>query len=445
MVVVPERETKQPKKIRPQSLSAIGDIDVFSQVNITTLPTPEDKLREMSRSQPITLVPIDVSGSGFNRQCELRASQRLSKIDIFACETKSLRKRRSRRQTVSGIPGHVFEEVNHMFRPSSGINLNARSASKERWERPRSMALDTYAPKLEKKRCKEKRRGKSLEILDVDEDESKLARSCSLRRSLRSLFKGKRTKSTDLWLEHRPESPEPPTREVGAPLTRSRSLPRSLKNLFKESVSRFSQNRSASTEGRLDRPLDDDIPSPTNGQREKINLDSRSNGTMKRSMSAHSYRPQSSTFIGGSSIDRRTSSLDRRRSSQHRHTSSLERNTSSLERRTSSLERRTSSLERKTSSLGRHNVPKQVAAPSVPARTSTTPSSTAMENTFTSAGGQHVHVNIPSKPWTKPFSKVKLRGLPEKIDKDDRQSSSGNISSSSTSTISTWYINVLTC
>lgn len=70
---------------------------------------------------------------------------------------------------------------------------------------------------------------------------------------MKSLFKGDRekSKSTDLWVQGRPESPGPTMVELDYPLRRSKSLPRSLKSISK-SITKLISSRSASTEGRLD-------------------------------------------------------------------------------------------------------------------------------------------------------------------------------------------------
>ena len=117
-----------------------------------------------------------------------------------------------------------------------------------------------YAPRDERfyKSREELRRDRIEREKSVDREEKTnggLARSCSLRRSMRSLFKGapdkEKSQSMDLWADGRPKSPGPFMVDVSG--RRSRSLPRSLKSV-KQSVSKFMKNRSSSTEGRLDDP-----------------------------------------------------------------------------------------------------------------------------------------------------------------------------------------------
>ena len=83
------------------------------------------------------------------------------------------------------------------------------------------------------------------------EEKANAGRSCSLRRSMRSLFRAisdkDKSKSADLWVDGRPASPGPPVVDLRTP-KRSKSLPRSLR----KTVSKLVKSRSASTEGRLD-------------------------------------------------------------------------------------------------------------------------------------------------------------------------------------------------
>ena len=259
------KKLKDPTRLqngRPQSMSALTELDVNTNKEAIPLPTPQQRLREISRSQPVTLVPIDTSGQGFQRMCNIRASSRGQtpvEGDCGGDGTLTARRKRNRRQTVSGIPGHIYAEItNENFKVSqSTTNLNrTRSASKERWERSRSyrsITMDAYIPQFNESMYGSRRsRSKERKSKKYDRDDSPVSRSCSLRRSFRSLFKDKRSKSTDLWAEGRPESPGPPIIDLELPLRRSRSLPRSLRGLFRGSIPRLSSSRAASTEGRLD-------------------------------------------------------------------------------------------------------------------------------------------------------------------------------------------------
>ena len=258
------KKLKDPTRLqngRPQSLSALTELDVNTNKEEVPLPTPQQRLREISRSQPVTLVPIDTSGQGFQRMCDFRASSRgqTPVEDASGDGTLTARRKRNRRQTVSGIPGHIYAELTkENFKVSqSTTNLNrTRSASKERWERSRSyrsIAMDVYIPQFNESMYGSRRsRSKERKSKKYDRDDSPVSRSCSLRRSFRSLFKDKRSKSTDLWAEGRPESPGPPIIDLELPLRRSRSLPRSFRGLFRGSIPRLSSSRAASTEGRLD-------------------------------------------------------------------------------------------------------------------------------------------------------------------------------------------------
>ena len=258
------KKLKDPTRLkdgRPQSISALTELDVNTNKEEIPLPTPQQRLREISRSQPVTLVPIDTSGSGFKRMCEFRSSSRgqIPLEDTSVDGTLTARRKRNRRQTVSGIPGHIYAELTkENFKVSqSATNLNrTRSASKERWERSRSyrsIAMDMYIPQFNDSMYSSRRsRSKERRLHKYDRDDSPVSRSCSLRRSFRSLFKDKRSKSIDLWAEGRPESPAPPIIDLELPLRRSRSLPRSLRGLFRGSILRLTSSRAASTEGRLD-------------------------------------------------------------------------------------------------------------------------------------------------------------------------------------------------
>ena len=112
-----------------------------------------------------------------------------------------------------------------------------------------------YAPRDERfyKSREELRRERIERESSVDPEKSSLARSCSLRRSMKSLFKSsdkEKSKSIDLWADGRPKSPGPPM--VDLRQKRSRSLPRAL-NSVKNSVSKLvARSRCASAEGLLD-------------------------------------------------------------------------------------------------------------------------------------------------------------------------------------------------
>ncbi len=251
-----EREPKElvePSTIhqRPRSLSALTDLDIYTNTSNNPLPTPEERLREISRSQPVILIPIDTSGIPFNRMCEHRASQRSINREYVEGGKGTVR-RTKRRQTLSGIPGFVYEELNNQsFKIGS---IRTRSVSRERWERPKSMHIDTwYTPPGEPRGRRSRSRERTRNKTDPNRDESPVSRSCSLRRSFRSLFRGKKSKSSNtLWAGGRPESPGPPVVDLYQPLRRARSLPRSLRSVLRDSNSKLNTTRSASTEGRLD-------------------------------------------------------------------------------------------------------------------------------------------------------------------------------------------------
>ena len=206
----------------------------------------------------MTLIPIDTSGVAFQRQCEYRESIRSSSRE-YLDSTGTKTRKRQRRKTIVGIPGlpDVYDNPeNFHFSP---LEPKFRSMSRERWERPRSMAS------LEHYQVKEK--WKPQESTHYDIEERTLARSCSIGRSLKSLFKGSRSKR-DLWAEGKPMSPGPPVvrlqqRQQGSRLQRSRSLPRSLKASFRNSLpSLTSKKKSASLENQLDAFDEDGVEEP---------------------------------------------------------------------------------------------------------------------------------------------------------------------------------------
>lgn len=353
-------------------------------------------MRELSRSQPITLVPIDISGNSFDRLCEYRASIRSINREYEETEstsgTSGKRKRHRRRQTVSGIPGHVRDELNNqVFKVSH--ELYTRSASRERWERPRSMhSLNFYAPRMDKKKPRDPK--KNIE----DREESLLSRSCSFRRSLRSLFKGKRSQSQDLWAEGRPMSPGPPVVDLNSkPLTRSLSLPRSLKSVLRSSNSktRFDSSRSASTEGRLD---------ALSGEEDAVE--------------DYYHREPSSKYGSLSRFFRRakakrSDSLPRSQS----HHASLYTGTSTFVDGNS----RPQSVE-----IPAHVLPENMrrALPAAPPVAS--PGEGSRNDAVTGRPGRTLNIPCTDQPWAKPFATVRLRpGSKVQDMKDERQSSSG--------------------
>ncbi|ELT89008.1 hypothetical protein CAPTEDRAFT_188724 [Capitella teleta] len=414
------RAHKTLKEPRPHSVPVISDLDAGPVLECSTLPSPRRRLQDISRSQPVTLVPINTSGSGFQRLCDYRESIRSSSREYLDegtdCRTtgrSSTRRKKgsSRRLTVTGVPGHVADELRdsgffQVTQPSAEIH--SRSASRDRWERPRScMGMhDQYTPRSS---------------MHCDSEDGGLARSCSLRRSLRSLFKDRRAKSQDLWVTGSPRPPGPPVVDLRmGRLMRSTSLPRSLKSVVKDSFGKLSFERSASTEGRLDSRTDElpstSIPSssssPSSGLpppqpkksairkiKEKLKLTkssgNKSHDKLPRSQSHHAdlHSPASSSRI----LDPGGGSMRRPKSMELRPRSRMSRSQSALE--------------------------------SIRVKTPVSPVEKSVGSPGLTSGGRHVHVNIPSQPWTKPFADVKLRG--NGTGKEDGNSSSGHWSASS--------------
>lgn len=359
------------------------------------LPTPEDKVKELSRSQPVALVPIDITGSAFDRMCEYRESVRSTSRRNLEDGVQSL-KRKKRRPTVSGVPGLVLNEVGTNIKGlGTPADVRLRAPSRGRSDRPKSAALDIFAPKSGVKKCernsewKKNKDKKDKRDHLYDPEGSNLARSCSLRRSLKSLFKDKRSKSTDLWAKGIPECPGPPVVNLNIPLKRSRSLPRSLKSVMQQGTgtSNFAASRSASTEGRLDAQSDENISTVKRTSSFQYEGKSTIKPNIPRSLS-HNVNVSCSTFVDN---------LDRTKSMEIFPHTSLGNDTS------------------------HHHTPRSI--PQTPTSTDNI-TSTPSENSCSS-----IHIHIPEKPWTKPFADVKLR-VNRKLKhpvKDERQSSSGGL------------------
>ena len=234
VVLVGDEFDRQPKELperkpRPQSFpSTLTELDVETHRQ-RELPTPEEKLHKMSKSQPAALVAIDVSGTSFERLCEYRVSVRnVQQPEYGSVDRRSMRKKRHRRKTLSGVPG--FDEVN------ISVPYMA-STSCDRRQRPCSLSFNDYAPR------------------SVSEQQEpgrpSLKRSSSIRKSLRNLFRVSRSKSSTLWVEERARSPGLPVVDLHAvpPGRRSRSvsLTKSLRSV-RESFHKFISPRSASTD-----------------------------------------------------------------------------------------------------------------------------------------------------------------------------------------------------
>lgn len=238
------KELPEPKP-RPHSFpSALTELDIDTNSRLKALPTPEEKLHTMSKSQPASLVAIDVSGTSFERLCEYRVSLRnVQQPEYGSVDRRSMRKKRHRRKTMSGVPGVAFDEVNVSVPCLFGPN----APSGDRYQRPCSIAFDHYAPRAVSQQVLHHGSGRSM----AEPERPSLKRSSSFRKSLRSLFRGSRSKSTTLWVENRPQSPGPPVVDlhIAPPVRRSRSvsLTKSLRSVG-ESFHKFISSRSVSTD-----------------------------------------------------------------------------------------------------------------------------------------------------------------------------------------------------
>jgi hypothetical protein len=181
---------------------------------------------------------------------------------------------------------------------------------------------------------------------------------------------------------------------------RSTSLPRSLRSAVKEPLggSKQSFERSASTEGRLDSRPDDPPPNPPKKSRmkklkEKLRL-SRSSKSKSMSQLQHSQSHPTELVRQASTSSSAARILDPGGGGG------------------GGSMRRPKSMDLRPSRSQGALVPIHVQTPVSPAEEE--------------SGSRHVHVDIPSRPWTKPFADVKLRSSGQA--KDDGHSSSGELS-----------------
>ncbi|XP_064627348.1 uncharacterized protein LOC135487524 [Lineus longissimus] len=109
-----DKQDRESPWIRPRSADMLCFMKDNTNVDDLPLPTPEEALRRNAKSQPSVLIPVDITGTTFNRMCEFRRSLRGS------MEYEQRKSRKRRRRTVSGIPGEVSRELDDM-----GFGLSA--------------------------------------------------------------------------------------------------------------------------------------------------------------------------------------------------------------------------------------------------------------------------------------------------------------------------------
>ncbi|XP_023931058.1 uncharacterized protein LOC106171373, partial [Lingula anatina] len=133
---------------RPKSMEVMDALDYQPLTDEIPLPTPEEALRRMCKSQPsLCIVEVDTAGTSFNRMCAFRQS--LHHIDFESLDTeatveqfdpdvKPMEQKRKRRQTLTGIPGHIAKELS-LFRTKNHEKLrnNAR-------DRPKTTDFETH-------------------------------------------------------------------------------------------------------------------------------------------------------------------------------------------------------------------------------------------------------------------------------------------------------------
>ncbi|CAH1798449.1 unnamed protein product [Owenia fusiformis] len=203
---------REPSKVltierRPHSADFLDEIDKCANTDNIPLPTPEEQIREMSKSQPSNLVPIDVTGSGFTRMCSYRTS--LKSVEYLDEDTERRRRKRNRRRTISEIPNAVSCDLTrventaprstsaHSLRSSSDRRHRSRTLEIESLDYGSSETLNTSSKSEDKKKKKWSWFGskkdikmfgskKDIKIKDSKSKNQSVKRSESLPRSLTS-------------------------------------------------------------------------------------------------------------------------------------------------------------------------------------------------------------------------------------------------------------------
>lgn len=233
------RSDKPPiREPRPHSVGALIDLSLYEEQDVTS---GDEQRRELSRSQPIPVVPIDITGSSFERLSAYRSSIRSASVDSVECEVSTTRRAAARKTassttttTVASTRG-LDDIADHVFRVTSpSSNLRSRSASRERWRRFVLGKQEPYTTDTDGEKAQHKSRKSSAS--SSDNHGTAMTRSCSLRKSLRSLFQQPLLKSkssemwiaphgkqADMWSSGTPVVPGPPVVDL-TQTTKNRSL-----------------------------------------------------------------------------------------------------------------------------------------------------------------------------------------------------------------------------
>ncbi|TRY96411.1 hypothetical protein DNTS_033280 [Danionella cerebrum] len=103
-----EDEEKDSCHMRGQSPTQEEAVEADGQTSFsksTSLPTPEEKMRQQAQSVLTDIVPINVTGETFDRQASIRRS--LINTDTLVRRSKKVK----RRKTISGVPDSVQLEL----------------------------------------------------------------------------------------------------------------------------------------------------------------------------------------------------------------------------------------------------------------------------------------------------------------------------------------------
>ncbi len=133
------------KSPRPHSEADILE-DYFKRTR-SPLPTPEEVMRQ--NVTPSSVIPIDVTGSGFERMASFRRS-------LTPQGKKERKKRRSLwRRTITGIPDAVQHELNHESGWRSDTSISEQASSVEYELKTQSLDRRSFRKhqKSDRERC----------------------------------------------------------------------------------------------------------------------------------------------------------------------------------------------------------------------------------------------------------------------------------------------------
>lgn len=221
---------REPRCTRNEDSSEV----VNTGLSQGSLPHQSDRIRQLSHSQPILIVPVDVSGQTFRQLCERRSR---SHSVHESCDVKMKRKRLLRK--CGALSSTEFMKEAFGFGLLACDDLWKRCPSRERWERTKCTSQEinskTRSKKLKPKVVKERNNLKK-------QDDSSY---CLSKKSLCSLFKSSEEEGlNDLWIEGHLETDDRTKAEEILLSTRSQSLPRSFRSLAKKAQRRANSSES---------------------------------------------------------------------------------------------------------------------------------------------------------------------------------------------------------